>query len=97
MRTEINNQISSRISEILSGDLESAEVVVVRARRRRMRGASSILETGPGVEVRRLLCGPYVSPLIRRWEHVSGVTKVNATLSSNWCQSFLSDCPEYLV
>ena len=60
-------------------DLESAEAVVVRASRR-MRGASSILETGPGVEVRRLLCGPYVTPLIRRWEHVSGVTKVNAAL-----------------
>ena len=63
----------------MSGDLEAAEAVVVRARRR-MRGASSILETGPGVEVRRLLCGPYVTPLISRWGHVSGVTKVNAAL-----------------
>ena len=80
----------------MSGDLESAEAVVVRARRR-MRGASSILETGPGVEVRRLLCGPYVTPANQEVEHVSGVTKVNAALSSNWCQSFLSDCPEYLV
>ena len=43
------------------GDLESVEAVVARASRR-MRGASSILETGPGVEVRRLLCGPYVTP-----------------------------------